>query len=94
MPDRDKLPAKTTTGNAVVPAEQSGSLVTRGLEAVRNRQRTLVSVRVEDDAEKSFRDGVSAYNRGDFSEAVKCYHKAADQGYAPAKSKLAKKGFL
>lgn len=38
MTDRDKLPAKATTGIVVLPAEQSGSLVARGLEAVRNRQ--------------------------------------------------------
>lgn len=38
MTDRDKLPAKTTTGNLVVQTEQSGSLVARGLEAIRDRQ--------------------------------------------------------
>jgi hypothetical protein len=37
MTDRDKLPVKATTGYVIVPTEQSGSLVARGLEAVRNR---------------------------------------------------------
>jgi len=38
MTDQDKLPVKPTKGNVVVPTEQSGSLVARGLEAFRNRQ--------------------------------------------------------
>jgi hypothetical protein len=38
MTDRDKLPVKATTGYVIVPTEQSGSLVARGLEAFRNRQ--------------------------------------------------------
>jgi hypothetical protein len=35
MTDRDKLPAKATTRYVVLPTEQSGSLVTRGLEALK-----------------------------------------------------------
>ena len=42
MTDRDKLPAKIATGNAVVPTEQSGSMVRRGLDAVRNRQKQVL----------------------------------------------------
>lgn len=39
MSNQEKLPAKTTIANAVVPTEQSGSLVTRGLEAItKNRK--------------------------------------------------------
>jgi TPR repeat protein len=77
MADGHKLPAEIT-GRALAPAEQSGSLVARGLEAIKNRQRTLVTVGVE--AEKSFREHVEAVMRGDFAEAVKWYHKAAEQG--------------
>ena len=88
MTDRDKLPVKVTTGNVVVPAEQSGSLVTRGLEAVKNRQNTLLSVSLEADAGKSFRDAVDAYKRGDFAEAVNWFRKAADQGHAVAQFSL------
>jgi tetratricopeptide (TPR) repeat protein len=88
MADETKLPA-TITERGVVPAEQSGSLVTRGLEAIKNRQRTLVSVSVEADPEKSFREGVEADKRGDFAEAVKWYRKAADQGHASAQFNLA-----
>jgi hypothetical protein len=39
LTDRDKLPKKTGAGNAVVPTGQSGSLVARGLEAVRSREK-------------------------------------------------------
>jgi hypothetical protein len=39
MTDRDRLPVKATTGNVVASTEQSGgSLVKRGLDALRNRQ--------------------------------------------------------
>jgi hypothetical protein len=31
MTDRDKLPVKATTGYVIVPTEQSGSLVARGI---------------------------------------------------------------
>jgi hypothetical protein len=40
MIDRAKLPANVTTGNVMLPAEQSGSLVTRGL----GRQRQTKNV--------------------------------------------------
>jgi TPR repeat protein len=79
MTDRDKLPVKTTTESAVVPAEQSGSLVARGLEAIQNRQA---------DAENLFRDALGAYRRGNFAEAVKGFRKAADQGHAVAQFNL------
>jgi hypothetical protein len=44
MMDRDKLPVKTARENVVVPTEQSGSLVTRGLEAIRGRQKEPISL--------------------------------------------------
>jgi TPR repeat protein len=37
MTDRDKLPAKTHSGQLILPKEQPGSLVARGLEALKNR---------------------------------------------------------
>jgi Sel1 repeat len=42
MNDRDKLPAKTTTG-AVVPAERPDSLVARGLEAITKNRKVAKS---------------------------------------------------
>jgi TPR repeat protein len=62
--------------------------VTRGLEAVKNRQKTLLSVNLEADAEKLFRDALDAYRRGNFAEAVKGFRKAADQGHAVAQFNL------
>jgi TPR repeat protein len=35
-----------------------------------------------------FRDGVAAYNRGDFAEALKWFSKAAEQGDAFAQSPI------
>ena len=39
--------------------------------------------------EKYFNDGVEAYNAGNYSEAVRWYRKAAEQGYALAQYRLA-----
>jgi hypothetical protein len=44
MTDRDKLPTKTTLGHLVLPKDQSGSLVARGLEALRNEIKPNVPV--------------------------------------------------
>jgi len=88
MADEHKLPAQIAA-RALAPAEQAGSLVARGLEAIKNRQRSLASVGVEADPEKSFREGVEAYKRRDFAEAVKRYRRAADQGHALAPFNLA-----
>jgi TPR repeat protein len=87
MADEHKLPAQIAA-RALAPAEQSGSLVTRGLEAIKNRQQALVLFGVETDAKKSFLEGEAAEKRGDYAEAVKWYRKAADQGYAEAQLNL------
>ncbi len=83
MTDRDKLPAKTGTGHAVVPTQQSGSLVTRGLEFVQNRKTKTPSY-----PEKLFRDAADAWKRGDIAEAVKLARPAADQGNGRAQELL------
>jgi hypothetical protein len=62
MTDRDKLPV-TATRNVVVQTEQSGSLVARGLEAVRNRQelRPVASKKVAEllkEAEQGNQDAI------------------------------------
>jgi TPR repeat protein len=88
MANGDKLPV-AITGSVVVPAEQSGSLVTRGLEAIKSRQRTFALVVVDADPEKLFCEGVEALKRGDFGEAVKWFRRAADQGLASAQANLA-----
>ncbi len=82
MTDRDKLPAKITTRNAVVPTEQSGNLVARGLEAVRNRSKQALSLPSEADFEKSFRD---ACDRGDYESALRIIRLLENQGSALAK---------
>ncbi len=43
MTDRDNLPAKAVTRNVVVPTERRGSLVARGLAAVRTSNRLLLT---------------------------------------------------
>jgi putative ABC transport system substrate-binding protein len=88
MADEHKLPAQIAA-RALAPAGQSGSLVARGVEAIKNRQQALVLSGVEADAKKSFLEGVAAEKRGDYAEAVKWYRKAADQGYAEAQLNLA-----
>jgi uncharacterized protein len=87
MTDEHKLPAEIAA-RALAPAEQSRSLVARGLEAIRNRQQTLVLFGGETDAQKSFLEGVAAEKRGDYAEAVKWYRKAANQGYVEAQLNL------
>jgi TPR repeat protein len=87
MADEHKLPAQIAA-RALAPAEQSESLVARGLEAIKNRQQALVLSGVEADAKKSFLEGVAAEKRGDYAEAVKWYRKAADRGYAEAQFNL------
>ena len=79
--DQDNLPAKTTTGNVVIATEQSGSLVARGLEAVRNRSERPLSSPSEADLEKSFRD---ACDHGDYESALRIIHLLEDQGSASA----------
>ena len=80
MTDRDKLPA-TTKGNEIVSTERSGSLVARGLEAVRNRSKQPLSLPSEADLEKSFRD---ACDHGDYESALRIIHLLEDQGSALA----------
>ena len=88
MSDEHNLPAQIP-GSALAPAEQYGSLVARGLEAIRNRQGILASLSlVEADPDKLFRQGAEADERGDFDEAVKWYRKAAERGHAGAQSNL------
>ena len=60
---------------------QSGSLVSRGLDAV--KRQTLLSAKSEADAEK-LRDAKDAYGRGNFAEAAKWFLRAAEQGDAVA----------
>jgi len=97
MTDRDKLPTKTATGNAVVPTEQSGSLVRRGLDAVRNRQKQALPP-YGGDAEAQFEFAEQYYEGYGASEgrakswaihqAIKWWEMAAEQGYAPAQNRL------
>ena len=58
MTDRDTLPTKLLTGNAVISTTQSGSLVTRGLAAVRDMQTLQVSLSPEANAERLFKLGM------------------------------------
>src|SRR6476659_8879429 len=88
MADEHKLPA-AIAARALAPAEQSGSVVARGLEAIKDRQQALLLFGDESEAKKSFFDGVAAEKRGDYAEAVKWYRKAADQGCAEAQLNLA-----
>jgi len=85
LADEQKLPAEIAA-RALAPAEQSGSLVARGLAAIKGRQRTI-SV----EAETSFRRGMGAEECGHLGEAWEWYRKAADQGHAAAQFKL---GFI
>jgi TPR repeat protein len=87
MPDEHKLPAQIPA-RALAPAEQSGSLVARGLEAIKNRQARVVSLTAEADPETSFRNGVEADARGAFAEAVNWYRKAANRGHSGAQLNL------
>jgi TPR repeat protein len=77
MTDQNNLPAKTTTANVAVPTEQSGSLVARGLEAVRSRSKQALSLPSEADLEKLFRD---ACDRGDYETALRIIHSLANRG--------------
>jgi TPR repeat protein len=86
MANGDQLPAPVT-GRGLVPADQSESMLTRGLQAIKNRQQALV-FGVETDAKKSFLEGVAAEKCGDYAAAENCYRKAADQGYAEAQLNL------
>jgi uncharacterized protein len=86
MPDEHKLPAQSAA-RALVPTEQSGSLVARGLQAIRT-QRFVAAFGLDIEPKKSFGEGVSAERRGDFAEAVKYYRRAADQGSAAAQFHL------
>jgi hypothetical protein len=58
MTDRDKLPAKTPSGHLVLPKDQPGSLVTRGLDALKKKPET--------DPAKLFRDAVVSLDNDDF----------------------------
>jgi TPR repeat protein len=79
MTDRDKLPANLL-GHLFLPKEHPGTLVARGLDALKKRP--------DAGPEKLFRDAVDAYERGDFAEAVKWLRKAADQDFPLAQFNL------
>jgi uncharacterized protein len=97
MTDRDRLPVKATTGTAVAPTEQSGSLVRRGLDAVRNRQKQVLPP-YGGDAETQFEFAEQYYEGYGASEgrakswaihqAIKWWEMAAEQDYAPAQNRL------
>ena len=69
--DGDKLPKIVPTSNVVLPTEPSGSLVTRGLEAIDARQRGLLSLNVEVDPEKLVSEAYDALKQGNPGEAVR-----------------------
>ena len=78
---QDNLPAKTTTGNVVVATEQSGSLVARGLNAVRNRSGQALDLLSEGDLEVLFWD---ACGRRDYETALRIIHLLVNQQSALA----------
>jgi hypothetical protein len=88
MATGDKLPAASSE-RGIALSEQSGSLVARGLDAIKNSQQGLARSGVEPDPINSFLEGVTSETRGDYAEAVKWYKKAADQGCAEAHLNLA-----
>jgi hypothetical protein len=81
MTNRDNLPAKASTANVVVPTNQSGSLVARGLEAIRNRSELALSLPSETALEELFRN---ACDRGDYESALRTIHVLANRRSALA----------
>jgi len=67
MVERNKLPAIATPANEVGSAEQPGSLVARGLEAIGLRNKNAFLGLSDAELAKRFRD---ARKRGDYEEAV------------------------
>jgi len=94
MADSDNLPTKVTTRDVVVPTEQRGSLVARGLAAVQVREKQQLSLTTEADAEKLFRQGMR-YRYGedgtqeDDDKARECLMEAAKLAHAEAQYELA-----
>jgi TPR repeat protein len=84
MADQKKLPVAVTTKDVAL-TEQSGDLVTRGLEAIKKQ-----SLRFAVGCNWHFFDrGADAYDLGDFNEAIKCWRMAAEQGHTGALQRLA-----
>lgn len=88
MTDRDKLPAKIATGPVVLSTEQSGSLVARGLEAIKGRLNEPLSLPAIDPA-SLLRDAVAAAGKGEYTAAWQLLRPLAEQGNASAQYNLA-----
>jgi hypothetical protein len=85
MTDRDKLPAKTTSGHLILPKEQPGGLIARGLEAVANKQKHQPLITVERNAESLTLDAFGAFvTYKNFAKALELASKAAEQRHAHA----------
>jgi TPR repeat protein len=103
MPDQHKLPAKTTSGGSLFSGAQPGSLVARGLQALKRRKELrsderadtiskLLKAAEQGDAEAQLNLGWE-YTSGDLiprdhDKALDWWHKSADQGCAAAQNSL------
>jgi TPR repeat protein len=94
MTDREKFPAKSLTRDVAVPAEQHGSLVARGLAAVREIGKQQLSLTAEVDADGLFELGMRyRYGEGgtqvDEDQARKYFLAASERDHAEAQFELA-----
>ncbi len=85
MSNRDKLPAAIKTNELASLTEQSGSLVARGLEAVRNRNKQSLSLTAETDLERLV---IDALDLADYATVLRLIRPLAEQGHAHSQNNL------
>ncbi len=83
MTDQKNLPAKIIAKDVALPTEQSGSLVARGLEAIKNKQ--LLSLTRESDLERLI---IEALDRVDYASVLRLIRPLAEQGHADCQNNL------
>ena len=81
MADGDNLPTKVNAGNAPAHAGQSGTLVARGLEAIRNVSKQAVSRPSDADLEERFAD---AFDREDYETCLRIIRLLESRGSVAA----------
>ena len=86
MATRDVLPAISAPTDPTLAPQKVGSLVARGLEAVRALQ--AVAIPIDADPEELLVGAVAALKRGATSEAIRLATPAAERGHAQAQELL------
>jgi uncharacterized protein len=91
MSNHDDFPTEPPTRDLVVATEESNNLVTRGLEAIKNRAIQPPSLAIDGDSARLLQDARNAYQQGDYETQQRLLLTLAGRGFAEAQVDL---GFM